>query len=112
MFILKTEQIAYYGYPLEIHKATTEDGYILELHRIPHGLNNTKSNNKSVALFMPGLFCTSGVYFIHGHDKSLPFILANLDYDVWVVNWRGSTFSRKHVKLDPDTCQSEFFDFR
>merc|ERR1711936_535102 len=28
------------GYPAEEHWATTPDGYILALHRIPHGLNN------------------------------------------------------------------------
>ncbi|KAH6929210.1 hypothetical protein HPB50_024426 [Hyalomma asiaticum] len=25
------------GYPLETHEVTTEDGYVLQMHRIPHG---------------------------------------------------------------------------
>ena len=28
------------GYPAETHYATTEDGYILAMHRIPHGKQN------------------------------------------------------------------------
>ncbi|XP_069960383.1 gastric triacylglycerol lipase-like isoform X3 [Cherax quadricarinatus] len=36
------ELIEVRGYPVEVHYVTTQDGYILELHRIPHGrLDNT-----------------------------------------------------------------------
>ena len=37
----KDEIIRSEGYPAETHYATTPDGYILALHRIPHGKTNT-----------------------------------------------------------------------
>lgn len=33
------ELIQVRGYPAEVHHVTTDDGYILEMHRIPHGRN-------------------------------------------------------------------------
>ncbi|VDM77088.1 unnamed protein product [Strongylus vulgaris] len=33
----KPEIIQYWGYPVEVHKVLTMDGYILTLHRIPYG---------------------------------------------------------------------------
>lgn len=110
--ILKIEQVEYYGYPIEIHEVTTVDGYILQLHRIPYGLNNTAQDPKKVAFFVAPLASESGVYFIYGTEKSLPYMLANLNYDVWVLNWRGSTYSQKYVTLDPVVDKAQFYHFR
>ncbi|CAK5091719.1 unnamed protein product [Meloidogyne enterolobii] len=38
--------IKYYGYTCEIHKVITEDGYILEMHRIPFGRNFNETEQK------------------------------------------------------------------
>lgn len=90
----------------------TEDGYILTLHRIPHGLNNTSEQNKPVALLMPGLLCNSAFFLVNGEKASLGFWLANRGYDVWVANYRGTTHSRRHLTLDPDEDKSSFWDYR
>ena len=37
VLLLQPSMIKAAGYPLQIHHVTTEDGYILELHRIPNG---------------------------------------------------------------------------
>ena len=39
------------------------------------------------------------------------YILANAGYDIWLGNARGNSYSRAHVKLNPDTDR-EFWDFR
>ena len=35
------------GYPFEEYKVTTEDGYVLTLHRIPSGRRGNKKGGKS-----------------------------------------------------------------
>lgn len=35
------------GYPIEEHKVTTPDGYILTLHRMPHSKNETGFTSRS-----------------------------------------------------------------
>lgn len=42
--------------------------------------------------------------------NSLPFLLANNGYDVWVNNTRGNRYSRNHVFLDPDN-DKVFWDY-
>lgn len=60
---------------------------------------------------MPGLVSSSGMFVINERNKSLPYLLADLDYDVWIGNGRGTTFSRNHVTLDPDIDKADFFNF-
>jgi len=41
--------------------------------------------------------------------NNLGFLLANLGYDVWLLNWRGSRYSSKHRRLSPK--DTKFWDF-
>lgn len=68
--------------------------------------------DKKVILLMPGLLSNAGFYLSNGEKNSLGFWLANQGYDVWIANYRGSTQSRKHLSLDPDSDKSSYWDFR
>ncbi|XP_031635993.1 lipase 3-like [Contarinia nasturtii] len=94
------------GVEIERHNVTTEDGYILGLyHLVPPKIETFK--NKTMFL-MHGLAACSRDYVIYP-NISMAYYFAQRGFDVWLGNARGSTFSRKHITLDPD--QSEFWMF-
>nr|QJE50404.1 lipase 3 [Diaphanosoma celebensis] len=110
-YMTSPEIIRYRGYPVEIHQIVTEDGYILEVHRIPYGLSAASRTNrtKRSVFLQHGLFDSDADWIINPSDKALAFILADRGYDVWLGNARGNYYSKKHVTLDVD--DEQFWDF-
>lgn len=94
---------------MEEHFVTTPDGYVLRLHRIPHGHSSTTVPTK-VAFLMHGLLSSSADWIITGTTHGLGYILADKGYDVWMGNARGNALSRNHTSLDPDK-DKEFWQF-
>lgn len=80
------------GYMLESHRIVTRDGYILLLHHI----RTAKARGKPVFL-MHGLMCSSADWLI---DGGYAYFLADRNYDVWLGNFRGNTFSNGHIFHD------------
>ncbi|XP_046961504.1 lipase 1-like [Vanessa cardui] len=102
-----------YGYPLEVHHVVTADGYVLQVHRIPHGRDaNSRPGPRPVALVMHGLLCSSADFLVLGPGNALAYVLAEAGYDVWLPNARGNFYSRRHLFLDPDDREGlQFWKF-
>lgn len=68
------------GYPFEEHEVSSEDGYILSLHRIPKGKfeNTTNKLRRPIALFQHGLLASSDVFLFRGPDYDLRKFSASL----------------------------------
>ncbi|ODM97071.1 Lipase 3 [Orchesella cincta] len=105
------ELIVKYGYPVEVHNITTADGYILTVHRIPYGKKCGPGEGKRVIFLQHGLLGDSANWIIAGPEKSLGYNLADECYDVWMGNYRGNTYSKRHVALDPVANKEAFWSF-
>ncbi|GMR44727.1 hypothetical protein PMAYCL1PPCAC_14922, partial [Pristionchus mayeri] len=97
----------YRGYPAEEHTVVTEDGYVLKLHRIPHGRNGRKG--RGPVLLQHGLLSSSFDFLSQMPTKALSYSLADEGFDVWMGNNRGNIYSTEHVKFTKSNPQ--FWNF-
>ncbi|KAI9296939.1 putative triglyceride lipase-cholesterol esterase [Neoconidiobolus thromboides FSU 785] len=118
-----------WGYPFQEFLVTTEDGYLLSVHRIPEASPKTPTRefptpeisqiqfnikkskvNKPVVLLWHGFLMSSEVFVCKPNLlDNLAFWLVEQGYDVWLGNTRGNKYSQKHTTLSPLT--QEFWDF-
>ncbi|KAF9049920.1 triacylglycerol lipase [Panaeolus papilionaceus] len=104
-----------YGYTHEEHVVLTKDGYLLGIHRLPSKQGQKKRNpgsstGKPVVYLHHGLLMNSEVWVcLTDAERSLPFVLAEQGYDVWLGNNRGNKYSKKSLNHGPNS--SKFWDY-
>ena len=83
----------------------TEDSYILHVHRI------VGQPGAPVVFLQHGLEDSSATWVLAGPEHGAPaFRLAEQGYDVWLGNFRGNSYSRAHLSLNPDV-DNEYWRF-
>ena len=98
-----TEIVRLHGYPIEEHLVTTKDGFVLMIHRIPHGQTGIQDPTpRPPVLLMHGFLMSSEVWVTKTPSSSLAFLLADAGFDVYLLNARGSKYSCKHEKYIPN----------
>ncbi|KAL4458518.1 hypothetical protein ABPG75_013383 [Micractinium tetrahymenae] len=90
------------GYPLEQHSVTTQDGYVLQMHRIPrHGA-------RDVAFFQHGVLDTSLGWVSNGVVGSAAFAAYDAGFDVWLGNSRSNA---PRLHLDAEKQSSRYWRY-
>lgn len=112
------ELCAIAGYTAEEHVVQTRDGYLLGVHRLAwrKGEEDRRVNNgpnstpKRVVYLHHGLLMNSEVWVCQTDvERSLPFVLVDRGFDVWLGNNRGNKYSKKSIHCGPTSTQ--FWNF-
>lgn len=103
-----TQVIESFGYQAEYHTAVTEDGYVLGMQRILPASGLAKA--RGAVLLQHGLLDSAYTWVANQPSQSLGFLLADADYDVWLGNARGNTYSMQTVD-GADPSSEAFWDF-
>lgn len=69
-YFKKPQLISKNDYIAEIHHVTTEDGYILQLHRIAGGPKSAPTKGKKVCLLMHALMLSSAAFILSGANNT------------------------------------------
>ena len=100
-------------YSYQEYTVKTEDGYTLTHLRLQTKLDtpDQKFDTQRYPIVLLHSFAGDSVvsFLSNSVPLRIPLILADHNYDVWLVNNRGARFCREHETLDPR--EAEFWNF-
>ncbi|XP_034236271.1 lipase 3-like isoform X2 [Thrips palmi] len=91
-----------FGYAMETHFVTTQDGYRLCLER-------AANPGRQPVFVAHGMQTGSPAFVMLGRGKALVPMLHDAGFDVWMINFRGTHYSQGHNKYS--TQDEEFWNF-
>ncbi|OQR69293.1 lipase member M-like, partial [Tropilaelaps mercedesae] len=89
-----------FHYPVKQYSLLTKDGYLLSLVRIPLSRGIPKSFKTSPGppiLLIHGIISSADDWVLNYPWNSPGFLLSDAGYDIWLLNTRGTPYS-KHLK--------------
>ena len=105
------------GYHFEVQKIVVPDGYILTAQRIKGKLEEDEFTieDKPVVILQHGLLDNSATWLLDTNNTCiLPFMFADLGYDVWLTNTRGNRESFEHmnpIEYNANDHKSKYWNF-
>lgn len=100
IFANSMQLITKYGNNPQSHAVISEDGYIVNVFRIP--------GKGPPVLLVHGVGDSSDSWLVTDRASSLAYQLSDLGFDIWLYNTRGNKYSQKHVRKLPDR---QYWDF-
>ncbi|XP_072140840.1 lipase member M-like [Dermacentor andersoni] len=112
------ELIRYFDYPCEISYVTTDDGYVLEVNRVPHGFQGNATaeqeqngTRRHPVLFVPPLLSGSDVWFLNYPSQAPGFLFVDAGFDVWSMNSRDAERYSNHTTLSKNNPEYWKYSF-
>ncbi|KAF6150042.1 hypothetical protein GIB67_002824 [Kingdonia uniflora] len=99
-----------HGYKCQEFKVRTSDRYILGMQRIQAPNTKFKCNGTRIPVILQhGVLMDGQGWFVNTPSQSLPLVLADNGFDVWIANSRGTRYSSQHDIFNP--TDPEFWDW-
>ncbi|XP_034230367.1 lipase 1-like [Thrips palmi] len=100
--------VASWGYNLDALDVATPDGYILTVHRLSAPKARNASGHFTPILIGHGLLGNSEQWLLRS-DQNLAVQLVDRGFDVWLSNFRGTSYGLRHKSLSIKS--HKFWDF-